>query len=186
MSRFFFAALVVLSLALAPGLVMGQETNATATATETPTEEIAVQIDSTTTLSSWGYENGTWRLTFDAEVPTRIVITDSAKTVAAWEEAGEGRKVSVDPNPERYNLKSGETVVTYPGTTYDGQAAITVATSDGMRFLATGGIQGTREPVPWRTAAGLIVLAGVGSAYGTARWVRRRYESKDRGAERIA
>lgn len=179
---------LVLTL-LAAGLsapVTAQQTNTTATPSPTPEPggTVAIQIDETTALTAWEYENGTWVLTFDAELPKRLVITDSARAMEAWQNA-EG-KTAADLNPERYTLNTGETVVTYPGTTYDGQAAITVATNQGMRFLATGGVRQARPPIAWETAQGLIILTGLASVIGTARWVRRKYESEDKEVERIA
>lgn len=181
---FFILALTVVAAGLAVPAV-GQSANETVTMTATPEPEtVAVQIDNTTTLAAWSYENATWRLTFESSQPARIVITDSARAMEAWENA-EG-KTSADLNPERYTITTGETVVTYPGTTYDGQAAITVATNQGMRFLATGGVRQARPPIAWETAQGLIILTGLVATFGTARWVRRRYESEDREVERIA
>lgn len=183
---FFVLGLAVVASALAIPAAGQPDVTLTPTPTSTPeddAETVAVQIDNTTTLAAWSYANGTWRLTFRSEVPARIVITDSARAMEAWENA-EG-KTAADLNPERYTITTGETVVTYPGTTYDGQAAITVATNQGMRFLATGGVRQARPPIAWETAQGLILLTGLAATFGTARWVRRRYKSEDKEVERI-
>lgn len=187
MKRLFLAVFVAISFALIPAAVAGQEANATTTATATttaPVETVAVEIDNRTRLTEWNYQNGTWEITFEADRPVMIVITDSARAMEAWEEAD--GKTAADLNPERYTLTTGKTRVTYPGTMYDGQAAITVATSDGMKFLATGGIQRSRPPVTWGQAQILIAVSGLGAAYVSYRRVRGKYEETDQEAERIA
>lgn len=186
MFRLFFAAVFVVSLALVPAGVVGQETNATSSpAPATPADEIAVEIDDHTALSTFEYRNGTWFLTFETDTPRRITIVDSARAMKDWEDADDG-KGSTDLNKQSYTLSTGETVVKYPGTVYDGQAAISVSTADASRFIFTGGIERDRQPVPWDTVLGLIAFAGLGTAYVTHRHVEGKYEAEDKEAERIA
>lgn len=183
--RRFFLLLAVLSLAAlagpAAGPVTGQAAN-NSTATDSPAapatpETVAVEIDPTLSLAEFSYENGSWRLVFVADVPTRVKVTDSARAMAAWE-AAEG-KSAVDLRPRGYTLSSGRTVVTYSGTTFQGQAAITVATSRGVKFLATDGIQ---TGGPWSntspTAGWLGGVSVVGCMVGLAAY---RAKNRDPG-----
>lgn len=183
MTRILLAVFVVVCLAVAAAPAAGQQANTSNGSTTPDVETVAVQIDDTTTLRDYEYRNGTWRLTVATEVPSQLVITDSARAMQAWADAD--GKTATSLEPRRYTLGTGETIIEYDGDTFDGQAAITISTGSGTYFLATDGIETARQPVPWTTVQGLIGFTGLAAVSGTFYWVKRKYESQDEEIERI-
>lgn len=163
----------------------GTETTTTVSG-ETETKNVSVELteSGTLVLSSWRFEDGTFYLTLRAEVPEIITVTDSGYMMEELAE-GEGEK-SRDVPYERYTLSSGKTVVQFDATVIDGEAAITVGSTDKLRLLRTGSMSaGDKPAVSWQTVQ-LLLIGAVGMTAGmTFRVVRKKTEDETKEAERL-
>lgn len=148
---------------------------------------VVAQIGETLTLRSWEWESDRSRfaLVMSSEIPSRIKITDTAAVMNAMT-TGDGGGAFEIPTEGR-TLQSGEQTVYFDGQTFNGVAAITVASTSGAVLVRTDSIQMGRPAVGYSTAGLLTAGAAVGSGWFSFRRARDKLQEEDEPeADRIA
>jgi hypothetical protein len=123
-------------------------------------------VDDQVRLTDWDYENGTFVLTFDAEVPREIVLTEAVST-----QQSESGRLAV----RRTTLPRGESTIRMAiDRSPSGAAALTIASRQGTQqgravFVSTrqprssssSPFAGTSSTAGWLGGAGLAPVAVV-------------------------
>lgn len=190
MSRIFSGitiALVVglLTLTVATGGVVAQET-VTSSTTEEPTgETTTISLSPTTQITEWQYENGTFHVTVRAQIPTQVVITDAGRLSQILSESGGAASAKV--NQRRLTLTPGTTTVEFRAAQVQGAGAITMASSngEGLVVIRSDSISPTRDAIEWSSAGALIVASAIGAGYWSYRRMKERLEKKKMEVDRI-
>ena len=175
---------------LGSGTAAAQSTEeATPTATPTETEEgerVVLEIDSATRLTNWEFEGGAFVLEFEAEIPSSIAITDSGAMMKAWEGSGSSGGGATSIPMEPFSLSSGKSTVEFDATEFEGAAAISVSTADGLVFIYSESIDRSAVSVELSTAMAGGAAAAVGSGALSYRQTKEALEDEDEpNAERI-
>lgn len=177
-----FVGVVTLLGAVGAAPVVAQE-NATVT-TEQPIHQYEhyQPVDSNLAVIDYEYTDGTFRIDFQNDgPPTRVTLTEA---VQFSEGAGKGSIV-------RQSLQSGRDTATIQVDPVNGEAAVTIVTTESLRnqefiWVSTGQTEDPRPPIGWQGAQGLVAITALLSAALTFRWVRKKYDEQDQGAKRLA
>ncbi|MDS0241797.1 MULTISPECIES: hypothetical protein [unclassified Haloferax] len=178
--------IAVASLALVGTVAATDSANNTTTVApstpEGPTRTI--ELSQTTTIEDWRFENGTFYVTFDAELPTRIAITDAGELSRILSE-GDGAAAG-KARVRRMTLTPGTTVVKFRAESVGDASAITVSSSnaDGIVAIRSDAIKTGNPPVEYGTVQTLLASTAVAAAGGTFLWVRKKRNEKQLEVER--
>ncbi|SEK86832.1 hypothetical protein [Haloferax larsenii] len=160
--------------------------NSTTTAAPSTTvgETVSYDLTQTARITRWEVdENGTFRVTIKAELPTIIQISDTAAVVKSMSEGSGARSVKIPSR--RYSLTPGTTTIRFDGMVFDDASAITVGSTGNAVLLRSDSMRtGGNPPVEWGTANALVGGAAIVSAAGTYRYVKRKREEQQMTAER--
>ena len=177
----------LLTLTVAAPMAAAQETTATPSPTteEPDGETTTIALSETTRITEWRYENRTFYVTMNAQVPTRVVITDAGKLSKALSEGSGAASATV--RQRSLTVTPGETTIEFRAEEVDGAGAITLASSngEGLAVLRSDSIGGTREAIEWSSAGFLIVGAATGAGYWSYRRMKKRLEEKRMEVERV-
>ncbi|WP_424007669.1 hypothetical protein [Haloferax denitrificans] len=177
--------IAVASPALVGTVAAQSSTNETATATpSTPESTQTIELSPTTRIKSWSFSNGTFSLVVEAELPTRIAITD-AGTLSRILSEGDGSAAG-KARVRRMTLTPGETTVKFRAEDFNGASAITVSSSnaDGIVAIRSDAIETGNPPVEYGTVQTLLASTAVAAAGGTFLWVRKKRNEKQLEVER--
>jgi hypothetical protein len=178
----FAAALVVATLAVVPTGAVAQAdaaNNSTPTGADVEQVHVVNQDLGDLRLISWQYHGeGRFTMQVRAERATQIRFSDSSGVVQAMSE-GEGAR-SAEIRSRSMDVYAGTHTVEFVATQYDGVAAVTLATRSEMLLLRSGAVDdGGRPPVEFGAALFAVFATFGGTAYVTARHVRREQEQED-------
>lgn len=140
-------------------------------------DEYLQEVDADLRLVEWRYEDGTFRLTFEADRSKRVTMTEA---VQFSEGTGQG-SIKKDRIPE------GTTTVTMDVQQVGGEAAVAITTPQSIRegtftYVSTGQAAGTT----WFDGSArwdFVYLAGLAGAAGTSLGVRRYVVKKRKANE---
>jgi hypothetical protein len=186
-SYLFAAALVVATLAVASTGAVAQADPANNSTTADGGEVHVVNKDlGDLRLISWQYlGEGRFSMRVAAQRPTQVRFTDSSGIVAALSE-GDGAR-SADVRDRSMDVYAGTHTVEFVATVHEDVAAVTLATPSDIFLLRSDALDTGRPPVEFSAAIFAVVATFGGTAYVTARHVRREQEQDDVAeAERIA
>ena len=193
MSKFFtLIAVVAVVIVGATGAVAAQEqggSNMTMTPTAGEDEETGstatIELSSTTKITKWRFENGTFYVTFKTERPTGVAITDAGKLAQILSE-GDGAKAG-KARVRRVGLTRGTTTVEFRAEEYGGASAITITSSNanGVVAIRSDAISPAKDAIEWSSAGLLIVGSAVGAGYYSYRKMKKRLEEMKQEVERI-
>lgn len=176
----------LLGAATATGVASAQEGNSTTSPTATPKgDRVAVELGPVVLVRSWSYEDGTFRIVLESDLPSGIKITDTGAVMKAMTEGSGGRAVQI---PTRgYTLESGRTTVEFQPVEFDDAAAVTIASTKGAALIRTDSVDAGSPNVEMGTAVGATATAALGSGWFSFRKGREKMEESDEPeAERIA
>ena len=163
----------------AAGAASAQETTASpATATPTATESgetVAIELGPVR-IKSWEHDGEEFRITFGADYPSAVKITDTGAMMGAMT-TGSGAGITEIPT-RGLTVKDGRTV-TYAAEEFDGAYAISVASSDGAALIRTDAVDAGSPAVEMSTAIGTTAAAAVGSGWYSFRRGREKLEETD-------
>ncbi|SEK90593.1 hypothetical protein [Haloferax larsenii] len=178
--------LIILIAVASPALVgtVAAENNTTMTAAPTPEVTRTIDLSPTTRITNWRFSNGTFYLTIQADLPTRIAITDAGELSRILTE-GDGPAAG-KARVRRMTLTPGETVVKFHAEDINGASAITVSSSnaDGIVAIRSDAIETGKPPVDYGTVQTLLGGTAIASAGGTFYWVKRKRDEKEMEVER--
>ncbi|ADE04739.1 hypothetical protein [Haloferax volcanii] len=182
--------LVILIAVVSPalvGTVAAQEsTNSTTTTAPSTTPEATqtIELSPTTRIKSWSFSNGTFSLVVEADIPTRIAITDAGELSRILSE-GDGAAAG-KARVRRMTLTPGTTVVKFRAESVGDASAITVSSSnaDGIVAIRSDAIKTGNPPVEYGTVQTLLASTAVAAAGGTFLWVRKKRNEKQLEVER--
>ncbi|WP_411964536.1 hypothetical protein [Haloferax sp. YSMS24] len=189
MRRIIITLILITTVALPlAGTVAAQEnttTTTTASPSSTPEVDRTIELSPTTRITNWRFENGTFYITFDADVPTRVAITDAGKLSRILSE-GEGEAAG-KARMRRLTLTPGKTTIKFNAEDFNGASAVTISSSnaDGIVALRSDAVRAGNPPVKWGTANALVGGAAIVTAAGTFRYVKKKREDKEMTAERL-
>lgn len=143
------------------GSAAGQE-SPTPPSTSTPTEtgeSVAVELGDTVSITEWEHDGEEFRITFAANYPSAVKITDTGAVMNAMTE-GSGGGVTEIPT-RGATVKDGMTM-TYAAQEFDDAYAIAVASSDGAALIRTDAVDAGSTSIKLQTA----MVGGLGAAVG--------------------
>jgi hypothetical protein len=169
-----------------PATVAAAEGNESATSSTTPTpepNEVSIELSKTLIIESWTFEGGAFRVTFEADIPHIIKISDTGAVMQAMTE-GDGSTTTEIPS-RGYTLGSGKTTVVFQAVNFNGVSAITVASTDGAVLLRTDSVEMSRPAIKYGTVQGMIAASIGLTAGGTYKYVKGKREKEEHNHERI-
>ena len=179
-------ALLVVTVT-ATGAAVAQETTATPSPmTAEPTgETTTIELSETTQITEWRYENGTFYVSINAEIPTRVVITDAGKLSKALSEGSGSASATV--RQRTLTVTPGATTIEFRAEQVEGAGAITLASSngEGLAVIRSDSIGGTRDAIEWSSAGLLVVGAATGAGYWSYRRMKKKLEEKKMEVKRV-
>lgn len=145
-------------------------------------ETYAQEIDSSTRLMNWEYDDDRegFVLRFETDGSTRITLTEA---VQFSEGAGSGRIY-------QQRLPEGQTEIFISVPRRGGEAAVTMTTAESIAenrfsYVSTGEAETDRPPISYERVQLLVALTAIGAVGATFGVVRKRREDEDRDYERI-
>ncbi|GGC52369.1 hypothetical protein DVK03_01670 [Haloferax sp. Atlit-109R] len=177
--------IAVVSPALVGTAAAQSSMNGTATAApSTPEATQTIELSPTTRIKSWSFSNGTFSLVVEADIPTRIAITDAGELSRILSE-GDGAAAG-KARVRRMTLTPGTTVVKFRAESVGDASAITVSSSnaDGIVAIRSDAIKAGNPPVEYGTVQTLLASTAVAAAGGTFLWVRKKRDEKQLEVER--
>jgi hypothetical protein len=157
-----------------------QENSSTPTATEEDT--VAIELGSVR-IKSWEHTGEEFRITFGADYPSAIKITDTGAMMGAMT-TGSGSGITEIPT-RGATVKDGMTM-TYAAEEFDGAYAIAVASSDGAALIRTDSVDAGSTTVKLGTAMGGGLAAAIGAGGLSYKQGKKELEEEDEpNAERI-
>jgi len=143
------------------GSAAAQETTTsseTTTATEAESDTVAIELGSVW-IKSWEHTGEEFRITFGADYPSAVKITDTGAMMGAMT-SGSGAGITEIPT-RGATVKDGMTM-TYAAEEFDGAYAIAVASSDGAALIRTDSVDAGSTSIKLQTA----MIGGLGAAAG--------------------
>ncbi|WP_042663998.1 hypothetical protein [Haloferax sp. ATB1] len=184
--RRIIITLIMLIAVASPAFVgtVAAANNSTVASTPTDGPTRTIELSQTTTIEDWRFENGTFYLSVNAEVPTRIAITDAGELSRILSE-GDGAAAG-KARVRRMTLTPGTTVVKFRAESVGDASAITVSSSnaDGIVAIRSDAIKTGNPPVEYGTVQTLLASTAVAAAGGTFLWVRKKRDEKQLEVER--
>lgn len=167
MKRALLALTLILSVVAGGGVgSVAAQAQENSTTTDQGPDSAVIDVGPHVTVTDYSYAGGEFRVTLDADVPTRVAIADVLGSV---QEAG-ARAV-----PTKRIMVEGETTVRMDVGTYRGAAAVSIGTSSSAVYLSTGiqpinPLEGGSATVGWVGGSALAILMFVVAAL----WVKRQ------------
>jgi hypothetical protein len=170
----------------AAGAASAQEgTTGPRSSTPTPEgESVVVELGGNVRVTEWEFTDGAFSITFDADIPSALKITDTGAVMNSMTTGSGSQAVEI---PTRgYSLGSDETTVEFAAEEFDGAYAVTVASSDGAALIRTDSVDAGSTSIKLQTA----MLGGLRAAVGAGGLSYKRgkealEEDDEPSAERI-
>ncbi|QKY20603.1 hypothetical protein B4589_009515 [Halolamina sp. CBA1230] len=140
------------------GTATAQENSSTPTATEEESDTVAIELGSVR-IKSWKHTGEEFRITFGADYPSAIKITDTGAMMGAMTE-GSGSGITEIPT-RGATVKDGMTM-TYAAEEFDDAYAIAVASSEAAALIRTDSVDAGSTSIKLQTA----MMGGLGAAVG--------------------
>ncbi|WP_225316378.1 MULTISPECIES: hypothetical protein [Haloferax] len=151
MRRIIFTLILIMTAVATPALAGTVAAQSNENTTETPapsTPEVdrTIELSETTSITNWRFDNGTFYVTFDVDVPTRVAITDAGKLSRILSE-GEGEAAG-KARMRRLTLTPGMTTVKFNAEDFNGASAVTISSSnaDGIVALRSDAVRAGNPP----------------------------------------
>ncbi|WP_154018196.1 hypothetical protein [Halolamina sediminis] len=142
------------------GSAAGQEspTPPSTSSTETESDTVAVELGPVR-IKSWEFENNEFRITFGADYPSAVKITDTGAMMGAMTT---GSGAGITEIPTRGATVTDGMTMTYAAEEFDGAYAIAVASSEAAALIRTDSVDVGGTSIKLQTA----MLGGLGAAVG--------------------
>lgn len=191
MKRIFLALAVIATLLGATGVAVAQEvpnaTETTAAPEGVVEQDATVGLSPTTTVTHWRFESGTWELTIESTVPTRVTVSDSTAIAKALSDGDGAKSSTIRAGRQSFNVPNGETTIQFDGTVHQGMSAVTLTANNGgnVGVLRTDDWTPTKPAVAYGTTQALVGGATIVTAGSIYRWVKKRREEKKMEIDRV-